>query len=324
MPRVLVLYYSQSGDVAAAAEAFSRPLRDAGATVVTEEIRATVAYPFPWRTFGRLFDVFPECILGLAPKIESPSFAADDRFDLVILAYQVWFLSPSLPVQGFFRDASAGVLKNTKVITLCVNRNMWHNASETVKKLLGRQEAIHLDNVVVSYAGPPWATFVSAIRCLLFGKRDGLGRLIPPAGVGPAELERLGRLGGVVAESLDRLDDPAVGPLLRGRGAVRVIRRYIGPEMVAWRVYRHWARLAVWAGRLGRPARSVVIHLFMLWVVAAVVVGLPFAMLLAPLLYPLVRGRNAHDAERLAEPSGELFVEEEASGRDTAEHAAGV
>jgi hypothetical protein len=43
----------------------------------------------------------PECILGVPPEIEPPGFDPIEPFDLVVLAYQVWFLSPSLPVQGF-------------------------------------------------------------------------------------------------------------------------------------------------------------------------------------------------------------------------------
>ena len=97
MKRILVVYYSQSGDAAAAVEAFVKPLRDAGAAVTMEQIRPTVEYPFPWKSFGRFFDVFPECVLGRPPAIHPLSVNPDERFDLVILAYQIWFLAPSLP-----------------------------------------------------------------------------------------------------------------------------------------------------------------------------------------------------------------------------------
>ena len=164
MKRILVVYYSQSGDAAAAVEAFVKPLRDAGAAVTMEQIRPTVEYPFPWKSFGRFFDVFPECVLGRPPAIHPLSLDPDDRFDLVILAYQIWFLAPSLPAQGFLQSPYAKVLEDTKVITICVNRKMWHSGSETTKAALRRLGALHPDSVVVTYRGPPWTTFVTVVR----------------------------------------------------------------------------------------------------------------------------------------------------------------
>lgn len=305
MKRILVVYYSQSGDVAAAAAAFVKPLRTAEVEIVTEQIRPTVEYPFPWKTFGRLFDVFPECLVGRPPDIHPMSFRPDERFDLVILAYQIWFLAPSLPVQGFLQSEYAQALKDTKVITICVNRKMWHAGSEATKRSLRRLNAIHIDNVVVTYKGPPWTTFVTAVRSLLWGRRDGLWGIFPAAGVGHDEVTRLERLGAAVAEQLETLHDPSREPLLRGRGAVEVIRRYVGPELVGWYTYRLWARFVLFAGRFGNWARRAAMYLFIVNVFAAVLVGIPIALILAPFLFPLLKRPVARYARRLAEPSGE-------------------
>src|SRR5574340_291737 len=282
MKRILLVYYSQSGDVAEAAEAFVRPLRTAGAEVVVGQIQSTVQYPYPWRTLGRLFDVFPECLLGLPPAIQPMAIGPDERFDLVVLAYPVWFLAPSLPVQGFLQSQYAKVLEGTKVITLCVNRKMWHSASEMCKERLRKLNAFHIDNVVVTYKGPPLATFVTILRSLLMGKRDGLWGVFPSARVGREEVARLERLGAVVARQLDTLDTAPGSPLLKGLGAAEVIERYVVPELVAWSMYRRWARLVLVAGRLGRWARRAAIYVFILFVFAAVLVGLPLAIVLAP------------------------------------------
>ncbi len=52
------------------------------------------------------------------------------------LAYQVWFLSPSLPVTAFLKSAAAAVLKDTPVITFIACRNMWLSAQEKMKVML--------------------------------------------------------------------------------------------------------------------------------------------------------------------------------------------
>ena len=146
-----------------------------------EPVRAKTPYAFPWSFWG-FFGVLPDCVLGHAPDIEAPSFTPDDKFDLVILAYQVWFLAPSLPIQGFLASPFARVLRDTRVITLVVCRNMWHTASETMKRLLALAGAIHIDNVVLTDPSPPLASFVTTPRWMFTGKRDRFMGF-PPAGV---------------------------------------------------------------------------------------------------------------------------------------------
>jgi hypothetical protein len=186
--RVLVLEYSQSGDVTKVADAFARPLCRPGVEVHRESIRPVTPFPYPWGGLQRLFSIFPECFLGPAGAIQPPAFRPEDRFDLVVLSYQVWHLCPSIPVQAFLHSDHARVLRGVPVITLCVSRNMWHSASEAMKQALRDLGAVHLDNVVVTHQGPALATFVSVPRALLYGKRDRLWGIFPPADLGRPEL----------------------------------------------------------------------------------------------------------------------------------------
>ena len=59
MKRVLVVEYSQSGDVAKIADAFVRPLERPDVEVRRERIQPVI--PYPWRSIPRFFSVFPEC-----------------------------------------------------------------------------------------------------------------------------------------------------------------------------------------------------------------------------------------------------------------------
>ena len=72
--RVLVLYYSQSGDVTRAVESFVRPLEATGAKLVWECLQPVEPFPSPWKRVGRFFDVFPECITAnpasITPDLE--------------------------------------------------------------------------------------------------------------------------------------------------------------------------------------------------------------------------------------------------------------
>ena len=115
MKRLLLLYYSQSGDVARIAEEFALPFRDLpDVEVVVRQIEPVPPYPFPWGTLTRLLSVFPECQRGGGASIRPLGLDPGEKFDLVILAYQVWHLAPSLPIQGFFKSADAQLLRGAR------------------------------------------------------------------------------------------------------------------------------------------------------------------------------------------------------------------
>jgi hypothetical protein len=303
MKRILILYYSQSGDVRRVAEALAAPLADAGAELVWEELRPQVAYPFPWKSLSNFFNQMPECILQRPPEIAEPEFDLDRHYDLVILAYQVWFLSPSLPVQGFFRTRHAAVLNAAKVLTLSVSRNMWQNASQTMKTLLAKTGAKHIDNIVVTHQGPPAATFVTTTRKLFSGREDRAGGVLPQAGVASQDLDRMKSLGEHLAHRLDRLDQPDCGSLLAGQNAVWVNRRYVVPEIAAWYVFRFWAGVISACGRVSDMLRHVGVFLFGCCLLC-MILTLPLFLLGKLLITPFIHRRVQEYIVRLYEPTG--------------------
>lgn len=306
--RVLLICYSQSGDAARAADALVDGLRAPGVEIERECIRPMRSYPFPWKNVFRFFNVLPECQLGPPPAMHEPAFDAGGAYDLIVLVYQVWFLAPSLPIRGFLASPTARVLSGRKVMTVSVSRNMWQSASETMKEWLRRLGAVHIDNVVVTHQGPPWATFVTAPRLLLFGKREPFWGVFPPAGLSGAELQRVRRLGESVRERLDQLRRPQPQSLLRGLGAVEVNRRYLVPERIGWHLFRAWAHVLQGLGRLGWIVRYAGVAGFMLFLVVLVTVVMPVVVVASALLHPLARKASRSYAERLAEPSGTAWA----------------
>uniref|UniRef100_A0A7C2NVP2 Dialkylresorcinol condensing enzyme n=1 Tax=Schlesneria paludicola TaxID=360056 RepID=A0A7C2NVP2_9PLAN len=303
--RVLVVYYSQTGDSAAVARAIAEPFESPPDTVRLERLQPAEEYPYPWRSLLRFFSVLPECLLGPPPGIQplSPD-VADARFDLVVLVYQVWFLSPSLPVQGLLASESARVLRNAPVVTVSVSRNMWLSASERMKDLLLKVGANHAGNMAVTHQGPPWATFVTAPRSLLWGRKDPFWGVFPPAGLAPAELDRVRRLGALLRERCSRPTNDVPASLLEGTDAVAVNRRYLIPECVGWYLFVAWAHLLKGLGRLGRLPRQLGVACFIVFLVAAVVVGIPLLSMGTLLVWPLLRRPVAAYVRRLSTPAG--------------------
>ena len=290
--RILILYYSQTGSVSRLIKSFTKFLDTPEVELVWEQIKPKANYPYPWK-LGKFFDIFPECINGEPPEIYPPKFNNNEKFDLVILAYQVWFLAPSLPIQGFFKSEYVRVLQDTKVITLVGCRNMWHCASEIMKKMIADAGGIHIDNVVLTHQGSPLATFITTPRLLLTGKRDRAMGIFPPGGFREEDIQALSRFGKRIANNLDVLSDSSNRPLLEGLGAVSVNSKYVIPEAIGRFLYVPWAKLARLFGKQGSWTRMPIIALF----AALLVIEIPIVILVAtlvrivlsPLLEPKIR-----------------------------------
>ncbi|PMB01512.1 hypothetical protein CEN49_27515 [Fischerella thermalis CCMEE 5273] len=303
MKRVLVVYYSQSGDVTRAVESFTKFLQTPEVELTWECIRPKDNYPLPWSLY-KFFDVFPECVNGEPPEIYPPKFGNDEKFDLIILAYQVWFLAPSLPIQGFLKSKYAKVLQNTKVITLVVCRNMWHSASETMKKMIAEVGGIHIDNVVLTHQGPPLATFITTPRLLLTGKKNRFLGVLPAAGVRDEDIYALSRFGKQIANNLAALSDSSRQPMLQGLGAVEVNQRYVIPEFIGRLVYRPWAKIARFFGKQGSWSRIPIVCIFAVQLIFAIPIVLIVSTAVQFLFAPLIHKKIASYVELLKSPSG--------------------
>ena len=107
MKRVLLISYSQTGQLTGVARSIAGPLIESPSVeLVQETLEPESPYPFPW-PFLTFFDTFPETVHAKPRALKPLSRAADPPFDLVVLAYQVWFLSPSPPMTAFLQSTAA-------------------------------------------------------------------------------------------------------------------------------------------------------------------------------------------------------------------------
>jgi hypothetical protein len=185
--KVLVLFYSQAGQTQKAVETFVRGFSSELKCDVFQ-IHPRETFPFPW-TVSRFFRIFPRSIQGLAPEIE-PLKVQWENYDLVILGYQVWFLSPSLPIQGFLKSPDAENLRGKKVITILTCRNLWYSASAWIQERLKVLGAHSLGQVTLCDVGPILASFITTPRWMLTGRKEPFA-IFPAAGISDSEFSKL-------------------------------------------------------------------------------------------------------------------------------------
>jgi hypothetical protein len=306
MKKVLVVHYSQSGQLDSVVKEFTRPLVESDDISVTfENIRPVEDFPFPWPFFTFL-DTFPECVYQDAPPIQKPGVSGDEDFDLVILAYQVWFLSPALPMTAFLQHPVAKSLLNGKpVVTLIACRNMWLMAQEDMKQKLEELNAHLVGNVaMVDEAGSVLSFFATPLWVLTGHKGPFWGGLIPRAGVAQKEIAASERFGRRIRDRL-RFKGEVSPDMFQSLSAVRINEGLISSEKTAKRAFRLWGRLLRSLGPRGAWQRKPVLAFYSVFLVAMILTVVPAGMLIKRLISPLTRQRIAKQKAYFSAPSGE-------------------
>ena len=303
MKSVLVINYSQTGQLADITAQVIAPLRAAGHNVHLETLVPETPFPWPWPIID-FFDAFPECVQLDAPPLKPLSIPADQSFDLVILTYQVWYLAPALPMTAFLKSPQGQrLIKDKPVITLVACRNMWLSAQETMRRLIAEAGGQLRDHLAFTDQGHALATFITTPRWVWTGKRDRfLG--LPPAGVAPAEIQKASRFGRALADALDHDGEKSGTPMLAGLRAVTVNPRLALSERAGQRAFRIWSKFIRRFGQRGQWRRRPILLVFALYLIVLILSVVPLSLLVQWLLSPLLKPRLVRLRAELELPSG--------------------
>lgn len=300
MKHVLLVSYSQTGQLDRLAASFAEPLNAAGITVERLDIVPQTPYPFPW-PFMRFFNTFPETV-HLQPAPIVPPAPLRQQYDLVVIAYTVWFLSPSQPVTAFMQSpAAAAILRDTPVITLIGCRNMWLNAQEKMKTMIARAGGRLVGNVVKIDQCSSAASFITTPAWLLTGRKQ-IGNL-PEAGIAAADIADAARFGVKTATALtqnQRLDET----LLRGMGAVNINERLIASENIAHRSFQIWGALLMRLERISPLLRQAMLCFYIAFLITLILTVVPISAVIKKLIAPYTRSKIQAQKAYYSAPSG--------------------
>ncbi|MCW9026001.1 MAG: dialkylresorcinol condensing enzyme, partial [Thiovulaceae bacterium] len=220
MKKVLVLYYSQAGQLKKVIDSFTSNLPDDEIQVDFREIKPKRPYPFPW-PFYEFFDEFPESVLMDGCEINEVENIEND-YDLIILGYTVWYMSPSIPVTAFMQSKQAKqIFKDKPVITLIACRDMWVLAQEKMKKLIENVGGKLIDNVALTDQGKGAYSLITLPRYLLTGRSNAF-LFFPPAGILESEIKAAARFGDRLNKALKEDKEKTGEALLKNLGAVNI------------------------------------------------------------------------------------------------------
>jgi len=281
MKKILVLYYSQSGQQLSILESLTKPLLDAGHRVHTEEIQPVEKYPFPWSAY-QFFNAFPETFNQQPLQLKALSEKAYDPYDLVIVGYQPWFLTPSRPISSFLQsEEGKKILKGKPVVTILGCRNMWLGAQEKVKRRLFDANARLTGHIALVDRSGNLVSLVTILRWMLTGKKDAF-LFFPAAGVSKEDIRHAETFGESIAEALRTNDFSSLQVSLVQKGAIDVKPGLVLLEKRGQKAFSVWSRFIASGGTLYSTGRKIRVYTFLY-------VLLPSIFVLSPLLWMLSR-----------------------------------
>jgi len=284
--KVLAIYYTQTGQLHEIVNSFTAPFTRSGVLVEKVLVSPTKKYPFPW-TSDNFFSEMPESVLSIPTEL-APFALKEPAYDLVIFAYQPWFLSPSIPATSILlHPVFRGVVKNTPVVTLIGARNMWLNAQERVKKALSGAGANLVGNVALVDKNNNTISAVTILYWMLTGKKDRYMNVFPKPGVADADILKSGEFGEVVMQHLLTGNWGNLQPKLVQQKAVEVKPDLMFIESRARILFSIWANLII-----KKKNRRPWVFLFKYYLLIALFIVAPIVVFINKLTFqPFLRKR---------------------------------
>lgn len=240
--KVLVVYYSQTGQLKEILDNFLNPIEKDGNEVEFLNIQTVHKFPFPW-PIDVFFDTVPESV-NLIPTPLEPWETKHNKYDLVVLGWQPWNLSPSIPFSSIMQDARfKALISNTPVITISGCRNMWINAQEKNKYLIKAAGANLVGNIVLMDNHLNHVSYFTILHWMGTGRKDQKWGIFPKPGVAEEDIKNAAVFGETVNKHLRSNDWAALQKELVKQQAVKVKYSLMFIEAKAGKIFKKWVQI---------------------------------------------------------------------------------
>ena len=223
-PRVLLLYYSYTGQARRVLDAAGEVFAERGFEVSRAPIEFTdPRYAerfsrFPMRQVWReFFGMLPPQTLRATGAIRTPDEVRRRDYDLICIGSPTWWRDVSMPLRSFLKSTEARpLLDGTPFAVFVVCRRYWRENFNAVRKLSTKAGGRFFGEIHFTYPGDQVRSMLSLTSYLGSGEyRDRyLGLRMPPTNVSADQLEESRRF---AAKLADRVLD--AGPPARPRAA---------------------------------------------------------------------------------------------------------
>lgn len=192
-PRVLIIFFSFSGQTARLLNQIVVGIKEQGVKVVLEKLRPLEPLRFPLGGILPALLMMLTTFLGFRIPIKELSANCDKDFDLIILAGPTWSYNPSGPVLSLLDRAGKKLFSGKQVLPVISCRGYWRLHWYRLRKRLWRCGAV-VPNIVV-FTHPvkePWSS---------------IGVFLKIAGKSPEKSKLIGRYYRRYGHSREQMDE---------------------------------------------------------------------------------------------------------------------
>lgn len=283
--RILVIYYTQTGQLEDIVKNVAKPFENKKEEydVTYYSIKLKEDFPFPW-SGDVFFNTFPESYLQIPSDIlPPPEEVLNKKFDLIIFGYQVWYLTPSIPIISFLKSQYAeSILQNTPVVTISGTRNMWMLSQEKLKVYLRDLKAKLIGNIALVDRHDNYTSVLTILRWMTTGQKEKSG-LLPAAGVSNEEITGSVKYGQVIEKHFSNKTLENLQPELIENGAVEIRPFLVRVEKVGNKIFTIWSNLII----KKKEKRPLLIKFFKVYLMAAIWIISPIVLVLHLLTTPI-------------------------------------
>jgi menaquinone-dependent protoporphyrinogen IX oxidase len=211
-PRVLLLYYSYTGQAKKVLDAAGEVFRSRGYDVTEAPIEFTD--PRYAERFSRfpMRRVWPE-FLGMLPAqtlqrtgdIRTPDAVRTGDYDLICIGSPTWWDTVSMPLRTFLTSHEArNLLDGKRFAVFVVCRRKWRKNLAGVRKLAEKKGGRYVDGIHFTYPGGELSSMLSLTSYLGSGeyKERSLGIKLPPTNISDEQCEESRRFAARVADKV--------------------------------------------------------------------------------------------------------------------------
>lgn len=286
MKKVLVITYSQSGQLE---QIVTNVTSKFGENVSLDWIKLVPVpkFPFPWKGIS-FWDAMPESVELIPSKLEPINTDGSIDYDLVIVGYPIWFLSPPIPITTFLKsDEGNKILNGRHVITVLGARNMWVGAQEQIKAMIADCGGKLVGNIVLVDRHFNLPSVVTIIYWMTTGKKDRYLGIFPKPGVSDKDIDDASRFSPIINDALQSGTFGTLQDKLISEKSVRLTPDIVSMEEKAKRIFGIWSKFILKKGGPGSKARIPRLKMFSRYLLFIIFVVSPIASLIYYLTWPL-------------------------------------
>lgn len=296
MKKILVVYFTQSGQQKRILESLVRPFMESGHQMHWEELSPVEPFPFPWSAF-QFFNAFPETFTQQPLALKPLSAKAFEQFDLVILGYQPWFLTPSRPISSFLQsDEGKRILKDSYVVTILGCRNMWLGGQEKVKYWLQQASAKLVGHIALADKGGNLTSLITILRWMLAGKKEPFW-FFPEAGVAEKDVQHASVFGNLIKGALDSNDFNLLQSALNEEGAIEIKPNLVLMEKRGQKSFSVWARFVAAGGNIHSTGRKARVYIFMCLLPTVIFILTPLLWVISRIQLVIMRKKLSQEMD---------------------------